>query len=95
MPAMQLALADEVYNGHATSHRSFLPPGNDANRAGVDDFSYVPADRAKPAGRAGYEPGELSFDLVIDVADENLAQWLQSHYDKIGVTLSTVSLDPG
>lgn len=87
------ALADEVYNGHATPQRSFLPPGNEAYRADVDDFAYDPQTARNLLAEAGYQPGELSFNLVIDVANENLAQWLQSHYDKIGVKLSIVSLD--
>lgn len=87
------ALADEVYNGHATPQYSFLPPGNEAYRPEVKDFEYNP-DRARQLlAEAGYQPGELHFNLVIDVANENVGQWLQAHLKDIGVEASVISLD--
>lgn len=87
------ALADEVYNGYATPQQSFLPPSNEAYRADVTDFDYDPERAKQLLAEAGYAPGELRFNLVVDVANENLAQWLQRNYSRIGVDLSIVSLD--
>lgn len=87
------ALADEVYNGFASPQYSFLPPSNEAFRADVTDFDYDPERAKQLLAEAGYGPGELSFNLVVDVANENLAQWLQRNYDQIGVKLSIVNLD--
>lgn len=87
------ALADEVYNGYAAPQYSFLPPGNEAYRADVKDFEYDP-DRARQLlAEAGYGPGQLRFNLVIDVANENVGQWLQAHLKEIGVEADVVSLD--
>lgn len=87
------ALAAEVYNGYATPQYSFLPPGNEAHDPAARDFPYDP-DRARTLlAEAGFGPGQLRFTLVIDVANENLGQWLQAHLKKIGVELDITSLD--
>ncbi|MGW0178096.1 ABC transporter substrate-binding protein [Nocardia sp. NPDC003345] len=87
------ALAKEVFNGYATPQYSFLPPGNEAYDPAVRDFPYDP-DRARQLlSEAGFGPSELRFNLVIDVANENLGQWLQAHLKAIGVEVDIVSLD--
>ncbi|MGU3586656.1 ABC transporter substrate-binding protein [Rhodococcus sp. C26F] len=87
------ALADEVYNGYATPQYSFLPPGNEAYRDEVTDFEYDPERARQLLADAGYGPGELRFNLVVDVANENVGQWLQAHLKQIGVETEVVSLD--
>jgi peptide/nickel transport system substrate-binding protein len=86
------ALAKEVYNGYASPQYSFLPPGNEAYDPAVRDFPYDPDLARKLLAEAGYHPGELRFNLVIDVANENLGQWLQAHLKGIGVEVDIVSL---
>ncbi|WP_198037045.1 ABC transporter substrate-binding protein [Nocardia sp. BMG51109] len=87
------ALAREVYNGYATAQYSILPPGNEAYDPAVRDFPYDPELARKLLAEAGFGPGQLRFNLVVDVANDNLAQWLQASLKKIGVELDIVSLD--
>lgn len=87
------ALAAEVYNGYATPQYSFLPPGNEAYDPAARDFPYDTDLARRLLAEAGYGPGELRFNLVIDVANENLGQWLQAHLKKIGVEVEIVSLE--
>ncbi|GAB3045854.1 ABC transporter substrate-binding protein [Sediminivirga luteola] len=87
------ALAEQVFNGYASPQYSFLPPGNEAYDPAVRDFEYDPEAARELLADAGYEPGELHFNLVVDVANENLAQWLQDAYGQIGVETEIVSLD--
>jgi len=87
------ALAEEVYNGYANPQYSFLPPGNEAYDSAVVDFDYDPELAKELLAEAGYEEGELSFNLVIDVANENFGEWLQAQFEEIGVNVEIASLD--
>ncbi len=85
---------DEVYNGDALAVYSSLHPGNEAYDPDARDFEYDP-DRARELlAEAGFdESNPLTFTIVIDVANQAQAEWLQSHYKEIGVEADLVSLD--
>ncbi|MCS5736316.1 ABC transporter substrate-binding protein [Herbiconiux daphne] len=86
-------LADELYNGYAEPQYSFQPPGNEAFDPAVRDFEYDPAKAVELLKEAGYGDGDLKFTIVVDVANQNTAEWLQSEYKEIGVDVEIVSLD--
>jgi len=86
-------LAREVYNGHAVALGSLLPPGNEAYDPQARDFPYDPEAAKSLLRQAGYGPGALGFTIVADVANQNLAEWLQSHLKGIGVNVEVVTLD--
>ncbi|GAA3680930.1 ABC transporter substrate-binding protein [Arthrobacter ginkgonis] len=86
-------LADELYNGYAKPLFSFEPPGNEAYDPDVRDFEYDPEKAKALLKEAGYDEGELAFTIVVDVANENTAEWLQSEFKDVGITVDIVSLD--
>jgi peptide/nickel transport system substrate-binding protein len=86
-------LADELYNGYAEPQYSFQPPGNEAYDPEVRDFEYDPEKAIALLEEAGYGEGDLAFTIVVDVANQNTAEWLQSQYKEIGVDVEIVSLD--
>ncbi|ARJ05176.1 peptide ABC transporter substrate-binding protein [Cnuibacter physcomitrellae] len=86
-------LSDELYNGYAQPQYSFEPPGNEAFDPEVRDFEYDPDKAVELLKEAGYGAGDLSFTIVVDVANQNTAEWLQSQYKEIGVDVDIVSLD--
>lgn len=86
-------LADELYNGYAQPQYTFEPPGNEVFDADLKDFAYDPDKAVELLSEAGYGKGEFSFTIVVDVANQNTAEWLQAEYKKIGVNVDIVSLD--
>jgi peptide/nickel transport system substrate-binding protein len=86
-------LSDELYNGYAEPQYSFQPPGNEAYDPEVRDFEYDPEKAIALLEEAGYGEGDLEFTIVVDVANQNTAEWLQSQYQEIGVDVEIVSLD--
>ncbi|WP_345600532.1 ABC transporter substrate-binding protein, partial [Thermocatellispora tengchongensis] len=86
-------MADELYNGYAKPLFSFEPPGNEAYDPDVRDFEYDPEKAKALLKEAGYDEGELAFTIVVDVANENTAEWLQSEFKDVGITVDIVSLD--
>lgn len=86
-------LAKEVYNGNAIPLHSLQPPGNEAYDPGARDFGYDPAAARALLKEAGYGEGEFGFTIVADVANQNLAEWLQSQLKGIGVNVKVVTLD--
>ncbi|GAA5037377.1 peptide/nickel transport system substrate-binding protein [Thermocatellispora tengchongensis] len=86
-------LAKEVYNGNAMPLHSLQPPGNEAYDPQARDFGYDPEGAKALLKEAGYGDGGLSFTIVADVANQNLAEWLQSRLKAIGVNVKVVTLD--
>lgn len=87
-------LTAEVYNGYAQPQYSFLPPGNEAYDPKVRDLEYDPQKAKELLTEAGYTAEKpLKFTIVIDVANQNAAEWLQAQYKEIGVEIEIVSLD--
>lgn len=87
-------LVNEVYNGHGIPDYSTLHPGNEAYDPTARDFEYDASKAKELLAQAGYGPDKpLGLNLVIDVANTNLAEWLQTQYKQIGVDLKIVSLD--
>lgn len=87
-------LTKEVYNGYAQPQYSFQPPGNEAYDPDARDFEYDPEKATELLAEAGYTADNpLSFTIVIDVANQNAAEWLQAQYKEIGVETEIVSLD--
>ncbi|GAA2898584.1 ABC transporter substrate-binding protein [Streptosporangium fragile] len=86
-------LADELYNGNAKPVYSLQPPGNEAYDPAARDFEYDPEKAKSLLKEAGYDPGELTFTIVADVANQNTVEWLQSQLKNVGVTADIVTLD--
>ncbi|MGW5265818.1 ABC transporter substrate-binding protein [Microbispora sp. NPDC004025] len=86
-------LAKEVYNGNAIPLHSLLPPGNEAYDPDARDFDYDPEAARALLKEAGYGEGAFGFTIVADVANQNLAEWLQSQLKGIGVNVKVVTLD--
>ncbi|MFW0788667.1 ABC transporter substrate-binding protein [Gordonia sp. CPCC 205333] len=87
-------LINEVYDGYGVPDYSTFHPGNEAYQPGVKDFAFDTAKATGLLAQSGYGAGKpLRLNLVVDVANTNLAQWLQNQYKKIGVDFTIVSLD--
>lgn len=86
-------LAKEVFNGYATPAFSTLHLGNEAHDPEARDFGYDPQKAKALLEKAGYGPGDLTFTIVIDVANQNLAEWLQNQYKQIGIETKIEALD--
>jgi peptide/nickel transport system substrate-binding protein len=87
------ALADEVFNGYATPQGTFFPPGNEAHSEAEEGRPYDPDTARRLLSEAGHPAGSLHINLVIDVANEALGQWLQAELRDIGIDADVVSLD--
>ncbi len=88
-------IADNIYSGYAQPLWSFLNPGNEAFDPNSRLYEYDPAKAQAALRDAGIAPGQVSFNIIADLAGQPEAEFISQNLKKVGINASVVALERG
>lgn len=88
-------IADNIYSGHAQALTSFINPGNEAYSPDLKNYSYDPEKSKQLLRQAGVKDGEITFNIVADLAGQPEAEYISDNLKQVGITANVVALERG
>jgi peptide/nickel transport system substrate-binding protein len=88
-------IADNIYSTHAQPLWSFLNPGNEAYDKNIRVYDYDPERSKRVLADAGLKPGQVSFNIIADLAGQPEAEFISDNLKQVGITAAVVALERG
>ncbi|MBA4025150.1 MAG: peptide ABC transporter substrate-binding protein [Gordonia sp.] len=88
-------IADNIYSGQAQPLTSFINPGNEAYSPDLKNYSYDPEKAKQLLQQAGINSGQISFNIIADLAGQPEAEFISDNLKQIGITANVVALERG
>ncbi|WLP91646.1 ABC transporter substrate-binding protein [Gordonia sp. NB41Y] len=88
-------IARNIYSGYAQPLWSFLNPGNEAYDADHRVYRYDPEQAKQILAAAGITPGQVSFNIIADLAGQPEAEYISGNLKSVGIDAPVIALERG